>query len=89
MCLAPFPRTFQANLPINRVGGDLLPVIITAALALACCLAASTLLRMIWGGLKDFLTITTTVIFHQAAREGNRMGVSREAPLNANRATST
>jgi hypothetical protein len=44
---------------------------------------------MIRGGLKDFLTITTMVIFHQAAREGNRREVSLEAPLNATRATST
>jgi hypothetical protein len=79
VCLAPLPRTFQANLPINRVRGDLLPVIITAALALACCLAASKLVRMIRRGLKDFLTITTMVIFHQAAREGNSREVSLEA----------
>ena len=74
---------FQANLPINRVRGDLLAVKITAALALACCLAANKLVRMIWGRLKDFLTITTTVIFHQAARQENRRDVSLEAPLNA------
>ena len=89
VCLAPLPRTFQADLPINRVRGDFLPVIITAALALACYLAASKLVRMIRGGLKDFMTITTMVIFHQAAREGNRTEVSLEAPLNATRATST
>jgi hypothetical protein len=45
--LAPLPRTVQADLLILRIGSDLLPMIIGAALALACRLAANLLLRMI------------------------------------------
>ena len=45
--LAPLPRTLQADLLIHRIGSDLLPMIIGAALALACGAAANLLLRMI------------------------------------------
>jgi hypothetical protein len=65
--LAPLPRTVQADLPVNRIRSDLLPVIIAAALPLAPGLAANELLRMIRGRLKDLLTITTTASTHQAA----------------------
>ena len=50
--LAPLPRTLQANLLIHRIGSDLLPMIIGAALALACRLVANLLLRMITVRLK-------------------------------------
>jgi hypothetical protein len=73
VCLTPLPRTFQAKLSIKRIGSNLLPMIITAALALACGLVANTFVGMIRGGLKDLLTVTATVIFHQAAPWG--MGV--------------
>jgi hypothetical protein len=69
--LAPLPRTLQANLLIHRIGGDLLPMIIGAALALAGRLAANLLLRMIEVRLKDLLTVTATAILHQAAPEEN------------------
>ena len=67
VCLTPLPRTFQANLSIKRIGSNLLPMIIAAALALACGLVANKFVGMIRGGLKDLLTVTATVIFHQAA----------------------
>src|SRR5215469_7819821 len=41
---APLPRTLQADLQIDRIGSDLLPMIIAAALALACGLGANSLL---------------------------------------------
>ena len=61
-------------------------MIITAALALACGLVANKFVGMIRGGLKDLLTVTATVIFHQAAPWGNERGFSLEAPLNVTRA---
>jgi hypothetical protein len=61
---APLPRTLQADLLIHRIGSDLLPMIIAAALALACRLAANPLLRMIRGRLKGLLTVGAVVILH-------------------------
>ena len=84
VCLAPLPRTFQTNLSIDRIGGDLLPMIITLALVLACGLVADRLLRMISRGLKDLLTVTTTEIFHQAAPSTLEV-FSRETPLGLTR----
>jgi hypothetical protein len=69
--LAPFPRTFQAGLVINRIGGDLLPMIIRAALALACRLVANLLLRMITVRLKRLPTVTATATLHQATPKEN------------------
>ena len=69
--LAPLPRTLQANLLVHRIGSDLQPMIIGAALALAGRLAANLLLRMIEVRLKDLLTVTATAILHQAAPEEN------------------
>jgi len=54
---APLPRTLQADLLIHRIGGDLLPMIVAAALALARRLAANKLLRMIRSRLKSLLTV--------------------------------
>jgi hypothetical protein len=65
--LAPLPRTLQADLLIHRIGSDLLPMIIGAALALACGAAANSLLWMIRISLKGLLTVTATVILHQTA----------------------
>jgi hypothetical protein len=81
MGLAPLLRTLQADLPINRIGGDLLPMIFTTASALAWGLAANRLSRVISRGLKDLLTVTTTEIFHQALP--NKMEGFWEAPLDA------
>ena len=64
---APLPWTLQTDLLIHRIGSDLPPMIIAAALALACGLAANPLLRMIRSRLKDLLTVTATAIIHQAA----------------------
>ena len=72
--LAPFPRTFQANLLVDRIGSDLLPMIIAAALALACGVAANLLLRMIRGRLKDLPAVPATTILHQAAPDENGRG---------------
>ena len=81
--LAPLPRTLQADLPIHRIGSHLLPMIIGAALALACGLAANLLLRMITISLKTLSTVAATVMLHQAAPEENgRDSFSPEAPLN-------
>ena len=41
--LAPLPRTLQAHLLVHRIGSDLLPMIIAAALALACGVTANLL----------------------------------------------
>jgi hypothetical protein len=68
---APLPRTLQANLLVHRIGSDLLPMIITAALVLACGVTANLLLRMIRGKLKDLPTIPATTILHQAAPDEN------------------
>lgn len=81
--LAPLPRTLQADLPIHRIGSHLLPMIIGAALALACGLVANLLLRMITISLKTLSTVAATVMLHQAAPEENgRDSFSPEAPLN-------
>jgi hypothetical protein len=69
VCLAPLPRTFQTNLSIDRIGGDLLPMIITLSLVLACGLVADRLLRMISRELKNLLTVTTTEIFSSGGSE--------------------
>jgi hypothetical protein len=65
--LAPLVRTLPADLPVKGVGSDVVPVIIAPALPLALLLAANELLGMIWGRLKDLLTIKTSAITHQAA----------------------
>ena len=67
--LAPFPRTLQADLLIHRIGSHLLPMIIGAALALACGPAANLLLRMITIRLKTLSTVAATVMLHQTAPE--------------------
>ena len=79
--LAPLLRTFQADLVIHRIGGDLLPMIIGAALALACGLVADPLLRMIRIGLKGLLTVAAKAIVHQAApgENGRRLILSGSA----------
>jgi hypothetical protein len=58
-------------LSVNRIGGDLLSMVITAALALTRGLVADRLLRMISRGLKDLLAVTATEIFHSAAPQKN------------------
>ena len=86
--LAPLPRTLQADLLIHRIGGDLLPMIIGAPLALAGRLTANVLLRMIKVRLEDLLTVTTAAILHQAAPEENGRGsFSPEAPFKRGAAT--
>jgi hypothetical protein len=57
-------RTLQADLLIHRIGSDLLPMIIRAALALACGLVANLLARMITVRLKSLPTVAATVMFH-------------------------
>ena len=84
VCLAPLLRAFQTNLPINRIGGDLLPMIITLALPLACGLVTDRLLRMISRRLKDLLTVTATEIFHQATQSTLEV-FSRKTPLDVTR----
>jgi hypothetical protein len=80
--LAPLPRTLQANLPVHRIGSDLLPMIFAAALVLACGVTANLLLRMIRGSLKDLPTVPATTILHQAAPDENGRGsFSLEAPF--------
>jgi hypothetical protein len=83
--LAPLPRTLQADLLIYRIGSDLLPMIIRAALALACGLIANLLLRMITVRLKSLPTVAATVMLHQAAPENGRDSFPLEAPLNLER----
>jgi hypothetical protein len=59
-------------------------MIIGAALALTCGLAANLLVRMIPIRLKTLSTVAATVMLHQAAPEENgRDSFSLEAPLNA------
>jgi hypothetical protein len=72
--LAPLSRTFQADLLIHRIGSNLLPMIIRAALALARGLAANPLLRMITIGLEGLLAVKAMTISHQAAPEENEKG---------------
>jgi hypothetical protein len=80
---APLPRTIQADLLIHRIGSDLLPMIIGAALALACRLIANLLLRMITVRLKRLPTVAATVKLHQAApAENGEDSFSLEALLN-------
>jgi hypothetical protein len=69
--LAPLPRTFQTDLPINRIRSDFSPMIIALALSLACRLAANCLLGTVYRRLKDFLAVTTTELFHQPAPPEN------------------
>ena len=61
---APLLRTLQADLLIHRIGSDLLPTIIRAALALACRLVANLLARMITVRLKSLPKVAATVMFH-------------------------
>ena len=78
--LAPLPRTLQADLLIHRIGSNLLTMIIGAALALTCRLAANPLLWMITVRLKNLLTVGAAVIPRQAAPEENgRSSFSLEA----------
>jgi len=85
---APLPRTIQADLLIHRIGSDLLPMIIGAALALACRLIANLLLRMITVRLKRLPTVAATVKLHQAAPEENgEDSFSLEALLNLKRSS--
>jgi hypothetical protein len=80
--LAPLPRTLQANLLVHRIGSDLLPMVIGAALPLACRLVANLLLRMITVRLKSLPTVTATVALHPAApKENGSDSFSLEAPL--------
>jgi hypothetical protein len=82
--LAPLPRTFQADLLIDRIGSDLLPMIIATAMALACRMTTNLLLRMIRARLKLLLTVAAAAILHQAAPEENgRVSFSLEAPIQA------
>lgn len=82
VCLAPLPRTLQANLLVQGIGSDLLPMVIGAALPLACRLVANLLLRMITVRLKSLPTVTTTVALHPAApKENGSDSFSLEAPL--------
>lgn len=82
VCLAPLARTLQAHLPVHRIGSDLLPMIIAAALALACGVTANLLLRMIRGGPKDLPTVSATTILHQSPPDENGRGsFSLEAPF--------
>ena len=80
--LAPLLRTLQADLPIHRIASDLPPMIIGAALALACGLVANLLLRMITVGLKSLPTVAATVMLHQGGPDGERKGfiLSGSAP---------
>ena len=79
--LAPFPRTLQADLLIQRIGSHLLPMIIGAALALTCGLVANLLLRMVAVRLKSLPAVAATVRLHQATPEENgRDTFSLEAP---------
>ena len=60
----PLPRAVAAYLAVFGVGGDLLPVIIGAALALANRLAADRLRRLKLRRLKGLLTIAATPFTH-------------------------
>ncbi len=62
---APLPRTLQADLLIHRIGSDLLPMIIAAALALSGRLIANLLLRMVRRRLKSLLTVAATAVPHR------------------------
>src|SRR5437667_12601239 len=66
---APLPWTLQADLLINRIGGDLLPVIIGAALALAGRLIAHLLLRMVRRRLKSLLPVAARAVPHQGLQK--------------------
>jgi len=72
--LAPLLRALQADLLIDRIGGDLLPMIIGAASPLARSLAANLLLWMIKVRLKGLLTVVATTILHQVTPEENGRG---------------
>ena len=82
---APLLRTLQADLLIHRIGSDLLPMIIGAALALAFGLVANLLVRMITIRLKGLPTVTATAIVHRTApQEDGRGPFSLGAPSNPN-----
>jgi hypothetical protein len=88
--LAPLPRTLQANQLVHRIGSDLLPMVIGAALPLACRLVANLLLRMITVRLKSLPTVTATVALHPAApKENGSDSFSLEAPLPTRSSQST
>jgi len=74
--LAPLPRTVQTDLLIHRIGGDLLPMIIAAALVLAFGLVANALFRMITVRLKDLSTVLATAILHMRLQRRMESGSS-------------
>jgi hypothetical protein len=84
--LAPLMRTLPADLPVKRVGSDLVPVIIAPALPLALRPTANELLGMIGNRLEDLLTVRATATIHQAAPNQNVMeSFCSEPPQNLSR----
>lgn len=85
MRCAPLARTLPAHLLVNRIGSDLLPVIIAAALPLAFALAANKLWGMVRGRLKELLTVTATASAHEVAPAQNQnRSFCPEKPLRLN-----
>jgi hypothetical protein len=83
--LTPLPWTLQPDLLIHRIRSDLLPMIIQAALALACGVDTNLLPRMIVVRFEGLPTVAATASIHQAAPDENGRGsFSPEAPINLN-----
>jgi hypothetical protein len=65
MACAPFTRTVPAHFAVFRIGGDLLSVVIGAALSLAPGFAADCLSRLELRWLENLLAVTTTPFTHR------------------------
>jgi len=68
---APLARALQTHLSVNRIGSDLLSVIVQLTLSLAGELTTDGLLRTKGRSLKKLPAITATAVIHQAAPEQN------------------
>ena len=65
MLRAPLLRAFQAPLPINRIGGDLPPMVVVTAPPLAGQITANGLRGLKFGRLKRTLTIAADPFSHE------------------------
>ena len=62
---APLPDAVLANLPVDRIGGDLPPMVIVTAPPLAIGITTSSLSRLKLGWLKFILAIAANPVAHE------------------------
>jgi hypothetical protein len=70
---APLPHAVLANLPIDRIGGNLSPMVIAAAPPLAIRITTSSLSRLELGWLKCLLAIAANPVSHEPVLAWHRL----------------